>query len=351
MYQKIKILHIVPTKYGGGVETAANSFLEYSCEKFHFKVIFLKNRKDQNSAISYLKSLKAIDKISPDFILTSLWKSNLVTLIIKLIKFKKKYILFLHSTENKHFIDGLVTTLAALFAYEIWSDSPETLSKRINSLYLFNYLKKLLIKKNKNKIISFVLEKNQPLKKIKCQASFIYWGRICPNKNIDKAIKLFSKIYEFEKNSKFVIIGPDSGAKKLLLEIIKKLHLENNVFIFDYMKFEEIKKYAEKASFFIQLSSYEGMAMSVAESMQLGLIPIVTNVGQIKKYCKDNYNSFIYHNNDEIIISKIFQSIYSNDKYQILRKNAIETWNNYPTYKKDVILNIEKLIKQIKSLS
>ena len=68
----------------------------------------------------------------------------------------------MHSTKNKHFIDGLVTTISALFM-KIWADSSETLTKRINSLYLFGHNKKLLVK-NKKKIISFVLEKFQPLK-------------------------------------------------------------------------------------------------------------------------------------------------------------------------------------------
>ena len=67
------------------------------------------------------------------------------------------------------------------------------------------------------------------------------------------------------------------------------MNLVDNVFIYDFMKFSEIKKYANKASFFVQLSSYEGMSMSVSESMQLGLIPIVTNVGEIKIYCKRKY--------------------------------------------------------------
>ena len=351
MDQKTKILHIVPTKFGGGVETAANSFLDYSCKNFCFRVFFLKNRKDENSAIAYLKSFKKINEISPDFILTSLWKSNIITLIYKFINSEKKYILFLHSTKNKHFIDGLVTTLAALFACEIWADSSETITKRINSLYLFSHNKKLLVKKNKKKIISFVLEKFQPQKIIKCKLSFIYWGRLCSDKNIDKSIKLFSKIYKFEKKSKFVIIGQDSGAKNLLIELIKKHKLEKNVLIFDYMKFEEIKKYARKACFFIQLSSYEGMAMSVAESMQLGLIPIVTNVGQIKKYCINNHNSLIYENNDEKIMSKIIELIYYAEKYKKIRQHSIDTWKNYPTYKKDMISSIEKLITKFKFIS
>ena len=49
-----------------------------------------------------------------------------------------------------------------------------------------------------------------------------------------------------------------------------------NVKIYSEMSFDEIKKYAKKSSFFIQSSIAEGMAMSVLESMQLGLVPIVT---------------------------------------------------------------------------
>ena len=34
--------------------------------------------------------------------------------------------------------------------------------------------------------------------------------------------------------------------------------------------------------------------MSVLESMQMGLIPIVTNVGELQNYCIDNKNSIIF---------------------------------------------------------
>ena len=47
--------------------------------------------------------------------------------------------------------------------------------------------------------------------------------------------------------------------------------------------------------------------MSVCESMQLGLIPLVTNVGQIKKYCKNLHNCFIYKNDDIEILDNIFR--------------------------------------------
>ena len=152
MNKNFNILHIVPTPYGGGVETAAKSFLNYSSRKFKFKVFFLKNSRKENTFLSYLNSFLRIKRLCPDIILTSLWKSNLITLIYKIIKINTKYILFLHSTKNKHFIDGLITSLCALLAHEIWADSHETFLERINSLYFLKIIKNRIIKKKEKKL-------------------------------------------------------------------------------------------------------------------------------------------------------------------------------------------------------
>ena len=51
------------------------------------------------------------------------------------------------------------TTLAAIFAYEIWADSEETYIKRINSLYILKFYKNLIFKKTKKRLISFITKK------------------------------------------------------------------------------------------------------------------------------------------------------------------------------------------------
>jgi len=337
-FKKKKILHVVPTAYGGGVESAAKSFLKYSCDKFKFKVFFLENNKQENSFKAYLLSSLKIFTFHPDIILTSLWKSNFITLIYKFLNLNNKYILFLHDTHNKHFVDKFITSLSALFAYEIWADSNATLEQRLKSLYFQNNNKFSFFKTYKNKrVISLVKEKIRPLNEKRCNHSFIYWGRLDQKKNINKALKLFAKIYKLEKKSTFTIIGPDYGEKNSLTSLIDKLGLKDNVFIYDQMSFDEIKKYANLSSFFIQLSSYEGLAMSVSESMQLGLVPIVTAVGQIKSYCRNLENSLIYQNNDNDLIRNISLLISSPKKYSQMRKNAIDTWKNTKTYKNDII--------------
>ena len=42
---------------------------------------------------------------------------------------------------------------------------------------------------------------------------------------------------------------------------------------------------------------FEGASMSVMDAMQLGLVPIVTTVGEISKYCKHKYNSLVITDN------------------------------------------------------
>lgn len=348
MKKKFEIIHIVPTSYGGGVETAAKSFLSYSSINYNFNVFFLKNKLSENSIKSYFLTLKKIINKQPAVILTSLWKSNIITLLYKIFNPKVRYILFLHNTKNKHLVDTLITSISALFAYEIWSDSINTMDQRLNNLYFFNYKKDFFIKNNKKRIISFVIEKIKPLNIKNCNPSFIYWGRLSPVKNIDLAIKLFSEICRIEKKSQFTIIGPDYGVKKSLNLKISKLGLQKNIIIYDCMDFHEIKKFANSACFFIQLSSYEGMAMSVSESMQLGLIPVVTAVGQISSYCKNMKNSVIYNYDDDDTVSNIFSIVNSKEKYLRIRSASIKTWQNYNLYKNDVASAFDEVINFIK---
>ena len=44
MEKKIKIFHIIPTKYGGGVEAAARTINLYSSQDFLFSVYYIKKK-------------------------------------------------------------------------------------------------------------------------------------------------------------------------------------------------------------------------------------------------------------------------------------------------------------------
>ena len=89
------------------------------------------------------------------------------------------------------------------------------------------------------------------------------------------------------------------------------------------------------------------MAVSVVEAMQLGLLPIVTKVGEVSRYCKDEVNSIIIGDINETVnrIEKILQSSILFDK---LRKNAYLQWINVKNYSQSVEENCYKYISSFK---
>ena len=97
MKRKIKICHLVPAMYGGGVESAARSFTKYSSKDFLFSVYYMNKNKNENNFINFFKTIKYLSNQKPDIILTSLWKSNLLSLTYKLLNKNVRLILFLHN--------------------------------------------------------------------------------------------------------------------------------------------------------------------------------------------------------------------------------------------------------------
>ncbi|KGG00319.1 MULTISPECIES: glycosyltransferase [Prochlorococcus] len=337
----IRFIHLLPLDCTGGVECAAKTAKNISKGNIFFSLFYIsqKSRNYKSKILDFLDYLRdsflsvfKILKYSPDVLIISLWKSCIVGIFIKILKPKVKIILFLHSS-NLNFVDYFFNNLIGIISFEIWADSEITLTNRLNSFIFIN-------KKKTNKVISFILNKEKPLPFNSVETNFIFWGRLHRIKNIRKSIDIFYSIYKKIKKSKFIIIGPDDGDYLNLRKYIIELDLEKNVKIYKEMSFDKIKNFAKESSFFIQSSLSEGMGISVLESMQLGIVPIVTNVGNIKNYCRDNFNSIII---DESSTKKILEISKNHDKYLYLRKNAIETWRFKTIYKKDIYENCLRL--------
>ena len=124
--------------------------------------------------------------------------------------------------------------------------------------------------------------------------------------------------------------------------------LEDNIQFYNFMEMKDIISIARDCSFFIQLSLYEGMALSVVEAMQLGLVPIVTSVGEIENYCKNNFNSIIYKD-EKNTFKQVERALQNKNIYSNLRKNAIENWKNQNIYSEDIVLNCDSFSKKYRN--
>jgi glycosyltransferase involved in cell wall biosynthesis len=98
------------------------------------------------------------------------------------------------------------------------------------------------------------------------------------------------------------------------------------------LPFSDILEEARTHAFYLQTSTHEGMAMSVVEAMQLGLVPVVTPVGEIACYCRNDVNAVLIED-DEMAATTILQLLDDPNRYAQLRSTAIETWREKPLYR------------------
>ncbi len=86
--------------------------------------------------------------------------------------------------------------------------------------------------------------------------------------------------------------------------------------------------------------------MSVVEAMQLGLVPLVTPVGEIKNYCIDKVNAILIDDEDSAVKS-ILNLLDNKNAFEKIRQNTISCWNDSEIYSESIeraslsILNIK----------
>lgn len=350
---KKKVIHLIPIDGLGGVEQAARSInpsleldinIAFICGSSLRKESIFKEvsgpKVSLNSPMFYINGFKYLLKEQPDLLMSSLWRSSIISIAYNiysktLTKKNSKFVLFLHANKFGHILDKIFTIIAMHLADEIWCDSKATQLAMLKQ-------KKLL---KKSKVISFLVNTDIELfPKESKEDNFVFWGRLAKAKRIDKAIKLFSKVHLSKPNSMFYIYGPDRGELRKLKTLVKDLKLENHVLFMGEKEPGQYPVQATSSRFFINTSSHEGMAIAVTEAMQLGLIPIVTPVGEVADYCKDNQNS-IYFKDEETTAKRIIQVLSDQHLQKSLSQNAIAYWNNKLNYSQDFVENCLRVLK------
>lgn len=326
------IIHLVPYDYIGGVEVAARTMMDICDGDLSFRVKYICNKKKYDECLkdlynpkTLLKSVRYFLGADVDVLIVSLWRSSIVGIIVKILRPKTKLITFLHQETDAHIVDFMSTRISLLLSSVILADSRATMSGRLSQAMA-----------KRCKVISFLTRHINSLPCQKVSPVFIFWGRLHPRKGVERSLMIFSAIQKHYSDARFMIIGPDGGAMSDIKKCCDSLGLGSAVKFSGSATFEEIVAYARSASFFLQTSQHEGMCISIVESMQLGLVPVVTAVGEIGSYCKHNHNSVII-DSDEIAVKDVLRLLSSNEQYQLLRSNAIESWKGIPTYRDSVI--------------
>lgn len=338
--RRVKIIHLAPFRGDGGLEAACRALPSFRNQEIDFRVGYMFNPPRNRTAkyLSLFYSLSHARKIVADrvdVLIVSLWRACIVGAIVKMVSPDVKLVLFLHCATDAHVLDRIATRAAAWFAEEIWADSQATLTRRLASTKL-----------ERSRVISFLVRRFEAAPPSRARASFIFWGRLTAQKGLEHALRLFACLHAKEPDARFRIIGPDGGSLASLKTLSETLGLRNAVIFCAAATHNEIADFARDASFYLQTSRYEGMAMSVMEAMQMGLVPVVTAVGEIGSYCRNDHNAIIIES-DAQAITNVLDLLRSPRRYERLRAAAIDSWKQQPLYRDSMLKACGELVDRL----
>lgn len=341
----LTVVHVVPYDGIGGVEVAARSLKDGVYQGFEFTKYYLVNKQErsmgdgrkerfhsENHPLAYLDAIRQVFIRKPAVLIASLWRSCVVVIAIKLILPKTRVVTFLHLASNVHWLDKVLNCWAMKLSTEIWADSKTTLEARVPKAL-----------QARARVISFLVERQPEPTYSLPTPRFVFWGRLHPQKDIGRALRIFGGIRTAIPGATFYLIGPDGGERTALANEVKRLGLEDAVIFLGPMERTAIFDFARSCSFYLQTSVEEGMAMSVIEAMQLGLVPVVTPVGEIGRYCRDLHNAIVV-TDDSDAVKRVIALIDQFALYQHMSKAAFATWQTQPQYCDDVVAACMQLV-------
>lgn len=169
---------------------------------------------------------------------------------------------------------------------------------------------------------------------------FFSMGRLHKIKGFDILIDAFHLFLKEDKDAKLIIAGGDDGVGEQLNNQIKKLNIENSVFLIGAIDFDEKKMLLNNCDYFTLASHFESFGIVVAEALSCGLPVVVSNKTPWREI--EINNCGIFEQNEKVSFCQAFQKA-QNTKYN---KEQIKKYvkENY-----DWEIIVEKFINCIKS--
>ena len=143
--------------------------------------------------------------------------------------------------------------------------------------------------------------------------NLLFVGRLAQEKNVEYLLEAVRDIIRKDKDGshiKFYIVGdgPDHDKYK---EIIKNMHMDNNIILTGKVPITEVSKYYQFADLFLTASTSETQGLTVIEAMAAAVPPVCIDDDSFKNVVVDGLNGRIFRTKKELrnIITELKKSI------------------------------------------
>lgn len=156
-------------------------------------------------------------------------------------------------------------------------------------------------------------------------------GRPSYQKNIEMLIQAINLIKDEFPDLYLKIIGAGyySPNTTNLVTLINKFQLQDRVEIIEWCERNEALNYIKNAEFVVSTARYEGLPISIIESLGLGKATIATNVDGNKDLILNDYNGFLVSNEDYKELASKIRTLLKDSKLKLtFENNGLKYFNN-----------------------
>lgn len=288
--------------------------------------------------INGIKSLiffkKQVDNWKPDYVISFLTHTNLISSIVKLFNNNFNLIVSERAEPNER---GTLTKLATKYLYGK-ANYIVCQSEKVKKFFSYTDKEKLIVIENPLNIDSLPtsISKNR-------QPKIVGVGRLFEQKNFELLINSFSDIESKFPNYTLDIYG-EGPLRDSLQQQINNLNLQHKVFLKGIRK--NVMKEIFEYELFVMSSNFEGFPNALIEAMASGLPVISTDFSTgVARDLIDTDNGIIVPVKDRKALSTAIEIILSDDESRITMSN--NNWKLRNELAPDIIMSKwENIIKE-----
>lgn len=307
----------------------------------------------------YNKKINFLTKLKDEFELYKLIKNggydvvhvhnnfNFYILSVLLLKRKVRFFYTIHSDavrENGP-LSNKTLRIKKMFFRKKWlvpiTISPQSQQSFENLYHCDSYMQVNGIDVPKIEESTLLLEKYRITKNTRI---FVHVGRICVAKNQEVLCKVFKRLINEGDDVVLLIIGPREIES--IWEAIKEYFSDRICYLGSR---DDAISFLKMADGMCLPSIYEGLPITLLESLAVGCIPICSPVGGIPSVIEDGYNGFLSLSSSEEDYYNVMKRFLGMPETNIesIKANGQKTFDNYDISK--VAIGYEKIY--IKELS
>jgi glycosyltransferase involved in cell wall biosynthesis len=316
----ITVFHVLPSLAVGGIETMMTRFMAECPPEIDYRLIVLSSEDtteihlsatirekvqylgSSNSPLTYIRAVFKLITRRDAIIVSSTWKAALVVLLAKRFVTVARHVAFTHRSSVAHRIDRILRTWQVRHCLINIADSKSSAvwvshaTGRCDVTVMDPIFKPPAHRspKTQNLTICFI-------------------GRLAPVKNLETVCKLVERLAAQGLSFAFHIYGPDAGSKHLVDQWIA-IHQHDrgkggpDVAYLGLVPPQDVHQVAARYNFILSCSHTEGFAMSIAEAMQVGTVPIVGKIGGPSNYCCED-NAIVLDDYTEATLENVARKV------------------------------------------